>query len=297
MRNLINHYYKLEPIEIHQKKGFYTFDIGNSKYRLIEKKYSEIEQAYKLVLEFYAKGLYINYPIKTNFNTWQIEYNHKSYNLVQYDKHMDEKITLENILDFQKNISRYNFNNVIKTNNWGKLWSEKLDYFEYQMNQFGIKYSIISETFAYYIGLAELGIALFNNYYDETYPSIVEHKRIEKNSDLYELYNPFNMIKDLKVRDISEYFKNKYLYDEPFEEIKKYLKTEVLSKYEKIMFFIRMLYPSFYFDMFEEIIDEKITEKEIKKIIKKTENYDSLIKKIYEYLSGEIEMPFIIWFK
>lgn len=294
MRNLIKYYYKLEPLEIHQKKDFYTFNVENKNYKLFEANIEDIERAYKLALEFYSNGLYSNHPLKTTMNTWQVAYNQKLYHLVEYDKSMEELININKIVYFQKSIEHYQFNNLLNTSNWGLLWSKKMDYFEYQMNQFGIKYPIIRETFAYYIGLAEMGIALFNTYYNENYPLIVSHKRIRKKSDLYDIYDPFNMVKDLKVRDISEYFKSMYLEKDVYKDIIDYLNNEALSKYEKIMFYIRMFYPSFYFDVFEKITDGNLNEKDLEKIIKKTENYDTLLKKIYNHLSNEIEMP-IMW--
>lgn len=295
MRNLIKYYYKLEPIEIHQQKSFYTFNVENKNYILLESDINQIEKAYNLALEFYSYGLYINIPLKTSLNTWQIPYNQKLYNLVEYNKALDERITKDKVIYFQKVIEKYRFTNLLDTSNWGLLWSNKMDYFEYQMNQFGIKYKILRESFTYYLGLAEMGIALFNTYYDESYPLIVEHKRIKSKSKMYDVYDPFNMVKDLKIRDITEYFKDAYLDKDIYVDIIDYLDNEALTKYEKIMFYIRMFYPSFYFDTFENIINGNTKEIEIEKIIKKTENYDTLLKKIYNYLSKDMEMPFITW--
>ena len=42
------------------------------------------------------------------------------------------------------------------------MWIRKIDYFEYQISQFGKKYPIIRESFNYYVGLAENGISLLN---------------------------------------------------------------------------------------------------------------------------------------
>lgn len=296
MRNLLNYYYKLEPIEIHQKKDFYTFYVENKNYKLIEKNLPDIEQAYKVALEFYSKGIYINKPKKTLLDTWQIQHKNRLYHLIEYDKVMDNKITLNEIIKFQKIINNHQINSLNDNSDWGFLWSAKLDYFEYQMNQIGIKYKLLRETFTYYIGLAELGVSLFNSVYDRTYPLTVQHKRLKQKSTLYDIYDPFNMIKDIKVRDASEYFKDLYVKMDIEKEVISYLTLEPLTKYEKIMFFIRMIYPSFYFDKFEEIMNSKMDEKEIENIIKKTRNYHFLLKRIYKSLSDEINMPYIEWF-
>jgi hypothetical protein len=210
---------------------------------------------------------------------------------------MNEKVDLEKINYFKNSIQYFNFEKVINTSNWGKLWSEKIDYFEYQMNQFGIKYKKIRESFAYYIGLAEVGIALFNKYYKEGEKLTLSHKRIGINSTLYNLYDPFNLILDLNVRDTCEYLKSTYIKNKNTDLIDEYLKTNTLTEYERIMFFIRMFYPSFYFDCFEQIIDEQLEEEEIEKVIKKTEDYHLLLKKIYLTLMPEVNLPYISWLR
>ena len=48
----------------------------------------------------------------------------------------------------------------------------------------------------------------------------VSHKRIGKNSTLYDLYNPLNLIIDYKARDAAEYFKDLFIQKENiFEEV------------------------------------------------------------------------------
>ena len=63
------------------------------------------------------------------------------------------------------------------------------------------------------------------------------------------------------------------------------------------MFFIRMFYPSFYFDIYEKIIDLELEEGKIKEIIEKSSQYDLLLKEIYNYLLMSINLPYISWLR
>ena len=56
-----------------------------------------------------------------------------------------------------------------------------------------------------------------------------------------------------------------------------------------------MLYPSFYFDLYEQIIENKLEESKIKEAIKITPIYEKLIKKLYQYLKNIIQLPEIDW--
>ena len=128
-----------------------------------------------------------------------------------YSKSMiDGSITASSIvvsvLGFLSKISEDFENTTFEEGNlWKQLWSNKVDYFEYQITQVGKKYPLIRESFSYYIGVVEAGICLLNN--SKKLRCSVAHKRITKNEDLFEFYNPTNYILDTRVRDLSEYFK------------------------------------------------------------------------------------------
>lgn len=297
MRNLINYYYQLEPKDIHQFDHFYIFEIGGYKYRLQEIYDTNIYPIYEMCLELFQKGIYTHQIVQTITNEFSVFFNNKTYVLIKYYGENRDQIDLNSIKTSQINSFYFDSSKIVNTSNWGELWSNKIDYFEYQMNQFGIKYPLIRNSFAYYIGLAEVGIALFHAYYQENQNLYLSHKRIKTNSSIYDLYNPFNLTLDLRVRDIAEYFKSRYLKEEKiFEEIKQYLEEDI-SDYEKIMFFIRMFYPSFYFDVYEEIIDLGKEENQLEEIIKKSSQYDLLLKQIYNYLLTSINLPYISWLR
>ena len=56
-----------------------------------------------------------------------------------------------------------------------------------------------------------------------------------------------------------------------------------------------MLYPTYYYDLYEEIISGKKEEKEIKKIINKVNDYEKILKNIYTYLKEFLVFTPIEW--
>ena len=209
---------------------------------------------------------------------------------------MDSIITYQDIINFTNTVKNLKLESNYQK--WNILWETKIDYFEYQLNQFGNKYPLIRESLSYYIGMAETGIMLFKNTRLDNIESCISHRRIKSTSTLFDLYNPLNYVFDYKVRDTAEYFKALFLEkDDIFSDIVNYISYNYLSEYDCLAFYIRMFYPSFYFDMYEDIMDGVIQEEKIKQAIKKTNQYESLLKNLYVYLSGYINMPDIEWIK
>lgn len=296
MRNLINYYYQLEPVDIHQLDHYYTFQVEGDNYRLQEVEVQKVDLVYEWMLELYQKGIYTHQIIPTTFGEYIVPFNQKQYILLRTYANLDIPVTFDIVNQFQQQIYAIPLEKGFNASNWGELWSQKIDYFEYQMNQLGVKYPIIRFSFAYYIGLAEVGISLFNTYYQKDKPVILSHKRLLTEHTLYEFYDPLNLILDYRVRDLSEYLKSLYLKKEDiFQEVK--MTLDLLDSYEKIMFFIRMIYPSFYFDCYEKIMANEVEEENLKVIIEKTKHYHIFLSKIYNYLSESMNLPYISWLK
>lgn len=127
---------------------------------------------------------------------------------------------------------------------------------------------------------------------------VIAHKRITKDNTLYDLYNPLNFIIDFKIRDASEYFKELFKNDiNPLEQIKLYIENSNLNNQDYLIFYIRMFYPSFYFDLYETIIENNDDDDKLKKIINKSLEYEKLLKEITIYLKKYINLPEIEWIK
>lgn len=190
------------------------------------------------------------------------------------------------------NINSYNFKEIDRTN-WKVLWSQKVDYIEYQMNHICNKYKIIRNSINYYIGLAENAIQYLPNIQDTSKLKIVpSHKRIEKK----DFNSPLNIIVDYQSRDIAEYLK--YIFFEGnynYAEIKEIILKSNLDGISYQLLFARLLFPTYFFDIYDSIINGNIKENKILNIIKKIKNYETYLKKIYLIINEQKKIPEIKW--
>ena len=125
---------------------------------------------------------------------------------------------------------------------------------------------------------------------------VLAKKRVHYNDNLHEFQSPLNIVIDYKERDVSEYFKSLFLddcYNE--EEIINYLKELPASGFGMGLLMGRMLFPSFYFDLYEKIVNDVIPEKEIYKIIDKSDDYEYFLRFIYFEINKIIKIPRIDW--
>jgi hypothetical protein len=221
-------------------------------------------------------------------------YEDNNYILLKINCNPNKNITLEEI----NYISNIMTRNDLKIN-WGILWSNKIDYLEELIYENGKKYPIVVDSFNYFVGLAENAISYFNNIHEiNTNPIFyISHKVIKQNDKIDTIYNPFNIIFDYKVRDISEYIKISFWNNNMniFNELDNYLSYEYLSIYDVKLLIARILYPSFYFDLYEEIINDNKEEKEINKIIDKHNEYEELLYEVYLIIQKKINLLGIDW--
>lgn len=287
MKNALNYYYNFNVENIHQKNKNYYFKVNNLQYMLLECVNEEINDIYSL--NVYLTKNYPFYKIILNKDNEVITIiNETNYILLEINNNIKD-LNLNEIIKIN-NISIVNFNKL-RRDNWYTLWTNKIDYFEYQINQIGKKYPIIRESFNYYIGLAETAISLIKSINNESIYLSLSHKRI---NNAFDLYNPLNLIIDVRIRDICEYFKFCFFENKNiFKELELFLNYNKLSYNESVYFLARMLFPTYYFDLYEKIIANEVKEEEIKKIISKVDKYEKLLK--YIYLNFKNNNLYIDW--
>lgn len=289
MKNALKYYYNLEPLDIHQINRMYKFNINSDYYYLFEinEELKYIENIYNLNLNLNGRGIYTIQIVLNNQNSIITYINQSNYVLLKSIGSLDKTITIDDIMTFNNITSGidYNFN---RRDNWYKLWINKMDYFEYQINELENKYPLIKECFNYFSGLTETAISLLYNM-DPKPVICISHNRIKENTTMFDLYNPFNFIIDSNMRDIAEYIKS----IKNISIIEKIINQ--LTVDELRLLFVRILYPSYYFDKYEEIIENNLEEEEIKKILNHIEEYELLIKKTYILLKDICLLPDIDW--
>ena len=291
MKNTINYYYNIIPNNIHQTKDLYRFDYNHNNYVLF--RLDQIDNAnyyYELSVLLNSYGIYTHKILVNNQNQIITLINEKAYVLFEVKGNISEKITLNEILEFSNKTYGINFYNKQKID-WQDLWIKKQEYFEYQMKSIKQKYPLLNETSSYFFGLTYLSIVLLNNNYKVSSFS-VQHKRINKDTTLFQFYNPFNFVIDSRVRDVAEYFKNT---KSDINNIYNYINNTNLSNDEMLLFLIRMIYPSYYYDMYEQIITNLKIEEEINDIVDEISNREEILKKTYTYLISICRVPLIDW--
>ena len=93
----------------------------------------------------------------------------------------------------------------IDINNLSSLWMDKVDYFEYQVSQFGIKFPIIRHSFNYFIGLADNAIMVINSISKIVIVGSISHFRVSVSVKLTDLLDSEELgIKELFIREVKE---------------------------------------------------------------------------------------------
>lgn len=302
MKNAISYFYNMAIDDIHQNSEMFYFDYNGVRYVLVQ--YSGnpslISDIYNLQLELLGRGVYVHQMILNKDGQIITFINGLPYILMRLFNYNDS-VSIEQIIEFSTLTSNVVAGNRLNRTEWSKLWAEKIDYLEYEINQLGQKYSSVRDSFSYFIGLGETSIQLFNMFFgDETKHVIagicVSHDRIGVNNNTFDLYNPLNFIIDYRVRDGAEYIKNKFFAGQDVSmDVNNLLLNSNYTRDEHLLFFIRLLYPSYYFDLYENIIIGDADSLLLKKITDKVDDFQILLRYIYRYYKNIIQLPTIEW--
>lgn len=122
----------------------------------------------------------------------------------------------------------------------------------------------------YYLGMAKIAVSLLNQVSYDLYLNHHCHKGVNFEKD----------IADNRARDLCELYRFQHL---SFQDVVHYL--EDYSIQEKYYFFVRLVYPSFFF---EENVDDLYLENMF-------QIYRSQLNDIIKYLSSQIFIPSLIW--
>lgn len=296
MKNIIEYYYNLQLVELQEKQNNYTFKVKNNNYIL-----KEYNNNLDNINDIYTLNKYINnyYPIDkiilNKYNVPLTKVNNTYYILIKTNERKELKLSIIS------NLSNIKLPEIksLERNNWEILWSNMIDYYESQIGQNEKKYPLIRESFDYFIGLGENAISYLVNTKKEVQKEINDNKVLSHNNLYNSLYDPLNIIIDHKSRDVAEYIKISFFNNNKniFKELDEYFFYNRYSLYGIRVLYARIIYPSFYFKLYDEILREKKEEKELNKIISRINEYEIYLKDIYLYLSKYYNIPSIEWLK
>lgn len=295
MNNFIEYFYNIKIDKVIYNHKYYSFIYNGYTYKLyIYDNYNNIN----MLMELNNKliGVTLLSEIIYNRNNEIISvYNGVSYILLKLYANTNKQISLNEIAFLSNTLYKEKLNV-----NWGFLWGRKIDYLEDLINENGKKYPLIVDSFNYFVGMAENAISYYNDIFiDKDYKYSVCHKIIRVNDTIEALYNPLNITFDYRVRDVAEYIKNAFFNNNKYilNELDNYLKTNTLSLMEAKLLVARLLYPSFYFDMYEDILIDNQEEKIILDIISKLDEYEIYLSQIISYLKQSYDIDEIRWLK
>lgn len=282
MKNLINYFYGIKINEYKKRGNSFYFVNNKTEFEFVEF-YGDINKVINLFSFLKQYNREVDEVILNKQNTFITYHQNKSYILLKKTNQNRKKYNLNDI-------QNYDINTYIKDKiNWKNLWKEKIDYYEFQLEETGINYPLLKETFSYYAGLSELAINLLNYVNLNNIDMYISHKRLDITSDLF---NPLNIILDSRCRDIAEYIKKSFFEDKISKiDMLEILKSVFFTNDEAILFISRLIYPSYYFDMYEKLYNKKDSEESLKKITKKNTDYEVFLKKIYIVLKQRYDIP------
>ncbi len=295
MKNFLMFYYNLDVDNIEmQSNDIYSFYIDYNKFYLlrINRPKEDIDLIYKIVSETVNKYHYI---IKNKFGTIYTENNGKMFILLKINGPMNTEVNLIDIISDQIVVNDDSMT-LLSRSNWGDLWSRKVDYLEYQMSELGKNHQIAIKSFSYFVGLAENAIEYYNLLKIDKIPLVLSHRRIFYPNTSLNYYNPLDIVIDYRVRDISEYIKSCFFngYD-----IKKDLdwlfSKNILSPLEYNLLYLRLLYPSYYFDDLNKVIEKNEDEDILLKYTDKINDYEKFLKDMYYEISKKSTLLKIDW--
>lgn len=297
MKNILEFYYNLSlEEEILNRNGNYYFVINNNSFvfRPFYGNNNSIDDIYKLN-NYLSNFSYIDKIILNKFNSPITKVKDILYVLILLKGNNNINLS---IISNLASIDIPSFKSL-ERNNWEVLWGNLIDYYEMQIGQNEKKYPLIRESFDYFVGMGENAISYLVNTKKEVKPNFYDKKVLSHNNLYNSLFDPLNIILDHKARDLAEYIKLSFFNNNQniFKELDEYFYYNHYSLYGMRILFARIMYPSFYFKLYDEILSKKKEEKELNSIIKRIDDYELYLSNIYFYLRKYYDIPMIEWLK
>lgn len=302
MKDTINYYYNFDLNHIFESKEYCSFNYNGDNYFFVffNRTIDELKDLVGITKELNNKGVRVHEFVMNKDNELITKIGSNNYVLLKLNRIFKEQISFFQIVELQDKLRLNNTNSRLYRNNWGNLWSQKIDYFEYQIKELGKNKSIILDSFSYYIGLAENAIGYVNKINktikNDNIHITLSHRRIFSPNISLNFYNPLSFIFDLGVRDIAEYLKSEFFAGgNSLLELMGFLKMRRLTNYEYHMLFARLLYPSYYFDVYENIMNNNQSEESILKIVKKVNKYEDFLRESFYEINKYTNLERIDW--
>ena len=247
----------------------------------------------KLNMYMLYNGYKVNKIILNKDNSIVTRNGNHFYILVLLEYNSKRLINFKDIITYNNRIANIN---ILNRTNWLELWSKKIDNIEYSIKHLMHKYRLIYNSIYYYIGLTENAISYLRLININNQNISICHKRVKVKDTVTDFCNPLNLIIDYRIRDLAEYIKSCFFSRKmDVLTIINYLKTIKMDNTDYIYFYIRMLFPSYYFDLYDLIIGGFLSEEKILLVTKYQEDYEYLLYEIYLLIRSHFNIIGIDW--
>ena len=289
MKNVIYTNYNILVNEINRDNNNYFFYYDNNLYVFYEvlNDISVIETIYEFIL-------------KNNVECFKIIINRDNSIITSVDNKKYALLNLKGILKYEIKFDEFKFYPIDKeAHNWGKLWSDRLDYYEIQLRELGINYQTVLNSYGMFSGLAENAILYFNmtmNKFNDTEVIGIVHNRMKYPCYLIDYNNPLNFVIDYNIRDIAEYIKA-YMISHDYALENVFILLDRLNINSKMfnLLYSRLMYPTFYFDVYDKIILDDGKDSDIIESVNVVDRYLEMLNQIYLRYKDKYNMFNVEW--
>lgn len=303
MKEIINYYYNFDINDLVEHNNYSSFSYYGDVFYFVffNRTEEELKDLIDICIELKYKGIRVHDIVMNKFNSMLTKVGDNSYLLLKLNSNKDIVVNFNDVCNNLNNLKLNKTNSKLYRNNWGELWSKKVDYFEYQIKELGKDKNVILDSFSYYIGLAENAISYVNKVNTvigiSEYDNItLSHRRIFYPNTNLNYLNPLSFIFDLEVRDVAESLKNGFFNNEDsLLDLSLYLNSKRLTSYSYHMLYARLLYPSYYFDLYEEVMNNNLNDEKLIKIIKKVDDYELFLMEAYEEIRKYTNLERVDW--
>ena len=286
MKEKIQYYYNMIPKNLIYRAEYIEFISNNDHYYLMLEN-GKFQQAMLIdkIMKLNKIDIY-DFIVNKNFQYITLIDN-KSYVLLKLLVEKTEKeIDLNDLLLFA-NLT-LNFTSELR---WIDKWIQKTDALESNRSELLSKNETLEKTLDYYLGISENAI-MYVKYHSSNigkfYQLHLQHERLNTKTRKYIMfYNPFYIIFDIRVRDISELIKQYILEGKNYKKLlKEIIEIMKINSNEIGLIVSRIMFPTYYFDFIE---DENSFAN--KKIITFSSYYLDTMNEIIKLASSYYEIP------
>lgn len=303
MKESINYYYNFNISDVENWGDNYRFYYLEELFYFVYYKRSEeeLEDIINVSKELKQRNIEVHDIIVNKFGKVITNVQNKNYILLHIIGDISKEYELSDIIKLNSMLILNENKSKLYRNSWANLWSAKLDYFEYQVSELGKDKPLILDSFSYYLGLGENAISYLNEITSKYSPSrddkiCLSHKRIDVPNYKINYLNPLSFIMDYEVRDYASFIKSAFFKGEDaLSYLKELFRIKRFTIYSYGLFYARLLYPTYYFDIYEGIMNGKNEEDDLILIIDKALDYEKFLKNVYYEISKYAPIDRIEW--